>query len=654
MKKHMKAWMTAGTVAALVTSPAAGMAAETACTSGGASTDLGEVVVTATRSEKRDMDVPAATTVITSDDIHASGAQNAAEALERTNGFSYAAFGQNGAAMGTMANDATLRGIDNGTLVLVNGNPVSWRGKYDLSAVPAGMIDRIEVVKGSGSVLYGSEAMAGVINIITKKGAANQVTAGIGSSGQHHYAVNVGDERLAVNYDFSQWKHGVDVSKTETDFGETKTILRDVRKQSVGLSYSITDHLDFLYQYLNTEATYNRQVTESSAAAPVGALFNARKYTTDRHIAQLNYKDKFWKGSLYFNTGTVESDGPTNYTSSGKATTSRTNWYNTRERNTTYGLDAQRRWKLAPQDTLIAGTSMQREQFDRLYARSTSAAKKYSRNNWALFTQYEHDFDEKNTMTLGARETWTTGAWKDQNYSNFSASGQWLHRMDSENSLYASIAQSFIMPTFAQMYGATTTAIPNPDLKPQKGVNYEIGWKEKHGVHTWKAALFHTDIRDNISANWRPTKSSYEYTNEDFRNTGVELTWDVNDATPFSYHWGVTWQNPEAKSSKKGYWDRKYGRIQLTGGVKYHQGKWTSDLSASFLGDRVQSPSSAHSFDTKPYLLTKWNTIYAPDAQNELSLAIANVLDRHDVISHSTSTYYNAPISYMFNYTYKF
>ena len=85
--------------------------------------------------------------------------------------------------------------------------------------------------------------------------------------------------------------------------------------------------------------------------------------------------------------------------------------------------------------------------------------------------------------------------------------------MDSENSLYASIAQSCIMPTFAQMYGATTTAIPNPDLKPQKGVNYEIGWKEKHGVHTWKAALFHTDIRDNISANWRPTKSSYEYTN---------------------------------------------------------------------------------------------------------------------------------------------
>lgn len=116
----------------------------------------------------------------------------------------------------------------------------------------------------------------------------------------------------------------------------------------------------------------------------------------------------------------------------------------------------------------------------------------------------------------------------------------------------------------------------------------------------------------------------------------------------------MTWQNPEAKSTKKGYWDRKYGRIQLTGGVRYHQAKWTSDLSASFLGARVQTPSGDHSFDSKPYLLTKWNTMYAPDAQNEFSLAITNVLDRHDVISHSSSTYYSAPISYLFNYTYKF
>lgn len=159
-----------------------------------------------------------------------------------------------------------------------------------------------------------------------------------------------------------------------------------------------------------------------------------------------------------------------------------------------------------------------------------------------MFSQYEHGFDAKNTMTIGARETWTTGADKDQNYSNFSASGSWLHKMDAENSLYLSVAQSFIMPTFAQMYGTTTTAVPNPSLNPQKGVNYELGWKERHGAHAWKAALFHTDIRDNISATWNSARSSYSYINEDFRNTGIELTSSTYYSAPISYLFNYTYK----------------------------------------------------------------------------------------------------------------
>lgn len=663
-----KTFLAAGAVAAVLAAPMAMVPAEAAESSDAPAEaktqDLGEVVVTATRTVKRERNVPAATTVITSDDIHASGAQNVAEALETMDGFAYAAYGQNGAAMGTSNNKATIRGIDNGTLVLVNGNPISWRGKYDLSSIPASSIERIEVVKGTGSVLYGSGAMAGVINIITKKGATNEVTAGIGSAGQHHYALNVGDDRLAVTYDFSQWKHGVDVStmdvtntRTKTYLGETKTIARDTKKQTAGISYHIDKNLDFLYQYNKTEATFNRQVTIPwLSSTSVGAPYNSRNYTTDQHITQLNYRGKLWKGSFYFNTGTSEYKNQSYFNSTTGAASS--SWSHTREKNVSYGLDAQRRWKLAPMDTLIAGVSMQREQFHSLYTDASSNARKYSRNNWAVFTSYEHGFDAKNSMTIGARETWTSGALLDRNYNNFSASGQWLHKMDAENSLYASIAQSFIMPTFAQMYGTGSSFYEaNPDLSPQKGVNYEIGWKANHGAHTWKAALFHMDIRDNISASKVSRNSDkYKYTNEDFRNTGLELSWDIHDATPLSYHWGVTWQNPESKTqgSTKNYWDRKFGRIQLTGGVCYHEGKWSSDLSASFLGARVQTPSSEHSSDTKPYLLTKWNTIYAPDEHSELSLAITNVLDRHDIISHTGVTYYNAPISYLFNYTYKF
>ena len=623
-----------------------------------AAQDLGEVVVTANRTRQRDVDTPAATTVLTAKDIERSGAQNAGEALAQADSVAYAAFGQNGAAMGTMSNDVVIRGIDNGTLILLNGQPISWRGKYDLSSIPASSIARIEVVRGSGSVLYGSEAMAGIVNIITKKGAANTVTAGIGNSGQHHYAGNVGDDRLAISYDFNQWKHSVHVSDSEVTSrgkvtGTTKTNARDVEKRAVGLTYQINDRLSFLYNYLDTRDTYDRWVTSSTNSAAVGELYNERNYKKQRHITQLNYDDGRYKAGIYFNSGTVESKGPTNYTTAMKASHS---LYNTREKNITYGLDLQRKWNLTAATNVIAGFDYQHEIFDRLAAPSTSASKaaSYSRNNWAAFAQLTHEFNAKDTGILGMRETWTSGADKDQNYNNFSASGQWLHKMDKENNWYVNIAQSFIMPTFSQMYGSSNQAIPSPNLKPQKGVNYELGWKQNHGAHEWRVAVFHMDIDDNISASWNTSKSEYTYSNEDFRNTGLEFSGRIKAAGNMTYHWGVTWQDPKVKSSEKGYWDHKYGRLQLTGGATYAAGKWTSTLNGSYLSYRVQTPSQARSYNVKPYLLTTWNTIYRPDAQQEITLTIRNVLDRHDIISHSASRYYGAPASYMLNYTYKF
>lgn len=50
------------------------------------------------------------------------------------------------------------------------------------------------------------------------------------------------------------------------------------------------------------------------------------------------------------------------------------------------------------------------------------------------------------------------------------------------------------------MYGASDSAVSNPDLKPQKGTNYELGWKRVSDNHSWKAAIYHIDITDNITA----------------------------------------------------------------------------------------------------------------------------------------------------------
>lgn len=618
-----------------------------------------DTVVTATRSKKKDVDVPAATVVITKQQIKESGATNAAEALGKVNGITYKSFGPRGASMGTMNNEINIRGVDNGTLVLVNGNPIAWRGKYNMEEIPADTIERIEIVKGGGSVLYGSEAMSGVINIITKKGAENRVSAGFGNYGQRNYSVSAGDKNFGVHYSFDRWKNLDGISLTDVAAkkfsGGTRTDIKDIEKENIGLSYKINENLDVLYNYYKTKANYERyiaQVDKITSNIALGEQYNGRNYTTEQHIGQVNFHLKDWKASAYFNTGTVESAGPTYVSSTGAKTP--TGWYNTREKNTTYGMDLQKSWQLGSKAKTILGFDLEHEIYQSLPAYSTTHAKDYMRNNWGVFGQWEQSFDAKNSGIFSARETWTTAALKNQNYSNFSMAGQWLHKMDKENNIYLSIGQSFIMPTFAEMYGASSLAVPNPDLKPQTGVNYEIGWKRNVSHHTWKAALFHTDIKDNISATWSDKISEYTYTNEDFRNTGIEISCSIAGSQGLSYTYGATWQNPEVKTTKKDYWDRKYGKLQLTGGVTYKKGKWTSALMGSYLCNRVQTPSSSHSYAAKPYFMTSWNTTYCPDAASEISLTIDNVLDRRDNYSHSSSNYYCAPINYMLSYTYKF
>ena len=671
----MKMWNKKFLAAAVVLSAMTGQvyAAETAHTGTGddetlPTYSLGEVVVTATRTQKRDIDVPAATTVITAEDIKKSGAANASDALEKVNGFVYKSFGPNGAAMGAMTNEVNVRGLKGGALVLMNGNPIAWRGKYNLDQIPASQIERIEIVKGSGSVLYGSEAVAGVINIITKKKSTNEVHAGFGNYGQRSYGVTLGDDKFGFYYNYD--KFGRRDKLTYTDYeqarlhAQTRTDIYDIVKQNMGVTYRVNPRLDFQVGYYETEGKYSRTITavdntHGPTAAQhirIGEPYNRRKYETKQYITQLNYRDSKWKGSLFFNTGTLEFKGPS-YFSSKTGLRTPNGRYHTREKNMTYGIDMQRTWRVNPKSTAILGVDLMHERFADIPTDASTDNARYSRNNWGVFGQWEQRFDERNTGIFGLRETWTTGAARGQNYHNLSASAQWLHKLNRENSVYLNVSQSFVMPTFAQMYPNNDRQMAAPNLRPQKGVNYEIGWKQKHNGHSWKAALFHMRVKDNITAkvNRIGGRAEYQYTNEDFRNIGLELSNEIQGTHGFSYNWGLTWQNPQTKSSKKMLgWERTFGRIQLTGGVTYKKDKWTSSLSASYLADRVQSPSDAPAYRSKPYLLTTWNTTYAPDENSELSLRIDNVLNRNDTTMHSGSEYYVAPINYLLSYSYRF
>lgn len=606
---------------------------------------LDPMVITATRSEKRDVDVPASTTILSTQDLKNTGAQNLQVALGRVPGLIYKTFAPGGGAMGTMANEIAIRGVSNGTLVMLNGTPMNLRGKYFLDAIPVESVERVEIVKGGGSVLYGSEAMGGVINIITKKEFSNSVSVGYGNYGQQKYSATVGAGDLNIGYTLEKWGD-VDTISRSHNKGDKHTDMTGSEKRNLFLNYKLNDNLNFLYNYYETNVRYDTWFDDAYKDVPKGgALQQNREYVTKQNLVQLNYNDGSIKGNLYYNQNKLMADGFTNYTTAGKYSGK---VYDTDEKNRTYGADLQKEWKLNSKAQLILGGSYQNEFYDNYGTKLTD------RHIYAVYGQYDHKFDEKNEFIFGARETWTTAGYMDQNYDNFSMSGQYLYKLTENDSIYASVQQSFIMPTFTQMYGASEQAISNPDLKPQKGTNYEIGYKKVTDTHSWKAAIYHIDITDNITASWTPNKSEYQYTNEDFKNTGVELSCDITGSNGFSYNWGVNYMDPKVKGTKKPYWDRKYGRWQLNGGITYTKDKWTSSLQGIYLAKRVETPSSSHSFKEKPYFLTSLTTTYNADKQNSFTLTIDNILDREDNLSHSGSEYYSTPFNFMLTYNYKF
>ena len=625
---------------------------------------LNPVVVTATRYEKSDAEIPAATQTFTEEQIEQTGADNLQVALQYLDGVIDAGMGPNGTSVSSMTTKNVIRGVSNGTVVMINGTPINWRTNYNLENIPTSAVERVEVVRGGGAVLYGSQATGGVINIITKKTLPNEVKVGLGNKGRQEYAVTANAGDLSIAYTYNKWGKLGYVSSSDSSIKPDRTrVPVEMKQRFFGsekndflATYKLNDHADFLYNH--NESASRWAYTYTGITDPDYEDINdhpryIRRYENDKDFLQFNFHGLDGiSGHVFYNYNTLKTHGTDYYSSTGKKYAA-PKAVRGQEKNKTYGYDVQKVWDGNPDQTFLIGTSLVRETFEN----ETSDT---GRNIISAFGSWERNLTAKDVLTLSGRGTWTTGGI--QNFHNFSGQTQYLHKLDNTQSLYASVGQSFVLPTFSQMYsreqaGGISNIIGNPDLKPQKGLHYEAGWKKEETNRQYKVALFTEKIDDNIS--YSGTSRRWYAINEDFKNHGIEASIRGQEDNGFTWHAGLTWQDPKSKqttekTSAKRYWDRSYGRILLTGGVGYEKEKWTTALNFSYLADRVQSPPAAHSHSVKPYLLTSMTVKYSPNKSSDIMLAIDNLLNRKDIVSHTTSDYYATPRNFILSYRYKF
>lgn len=547
---------------------------------------LDPMMVTAARYEKRDVDIPAATEIYDQEKIEKLGANNVMEVVKNIPGFTLTASPTGNTYIG-------FRGIakDN-VAILVNGIPLNQDGNYDLESISADIIDRIEVVKGGATVLYGSNASAGVINIITnKKAAKNKVLIGFGDKNKFKGAVNVATDKLQLSYSRQQSKDRGFVYKNS---GASNYYTGDkLEKDSLNLQYAISDNLSLQYMYSKKVSDCSKSVNgvyQPGFHSDIKYNFGQLRYVNDDLQATVFFRNRDWK----FNTST-------------------------HQKGHNYGADLQDKFKLG-NTMLTVGANYENENTKN--SNNIEAAK---RDSAAVFFMTETEVSDKTKIFLGARE-----AYVEESGSKFCPQFQVMHSLGTDDNIYLNVNRSMRAPHVNEQWG-TATQLMNPDLKAENGWNYEFGWKKKLAAdELFKVNLYHMDINDRIYSqrNYNGSGKSMFLNANKYRNTGVEVSYEKAASEKFSYNVGVSYGNPEQKLAK-GDWQRVDFKLGLNAGLGYNLGKTNANIYANYMAERING--------VKPMLDLTLNVKQQITKNDALRFAVYNLLDRDDIRTGSSS-----------------
>lgn len=522
---------------------------------------LDEYVVTAARTETKLVDTPANITIVGAEEIESKHYKDVNEVLKDVPGASLV---DNG--LGNSEKNLFLNG-DNRVLVLVDGRRVNvemgstFGHSFDMNLMPpVETIERVEVLKGAGGALYGSEAVGGVVNIITKKTNKNygKVSIGFGSNDARN---------MSAMYSFKQGKTGVTVSaaKEKQAYYKYKDILNDRttrwpdpsdyqnEKVSLKLEQEINDgsNLTIGYDYSKYEGNNTYDVTGDYNAA----LDKKSKQFYAKYDWLVGEKDQgyvqVYRNEMEYNNFSATSAG-----------------FFDEETN---GVDLQQVFTVSENNKLVSGVSWREASVD--------AAGTHVYNgeieNIAFFLNDTWEFAPTWSLVSGVRYDDHDKAGDE---TTFSAG---LNKKFDDNShAYINWGQVFNTPTVFQFYYPSGG---NESLKPETGDTWTIGYNTSIGERTnVGVSYFESDLEDAIAWNdpdtWMgPIPGEYDNVDKQ-KNKGFELnlTHELNDNLELS----ASYTYIKTKKNTGGVWSRDLNVLpnMYRAGIHYKDGKWDSNL----------------------------------------------------------------------------
>lgn len=494
-------------------------------------TALTPVLVTASRNERYLNDLPMSVSVVGPQQLAENPQTSVTDQLKQTPGVLVSGTNEVGSQKISIRGNSYTR-----TLVLIDGvrqsdfRGLGGAGNIGMTVNPAD-IERIEVIKGPSSVLYGSDAIGGVVNIITKSGKqADRPLQGsvdmLYNSANRAFEPTLAVQGAAQGFSYRFSGNGMNA--------------QDLRTPELTLPYSehrqrnYSGRLAYAWDNNRVELAADRHTGSFEATPATFEASNSTYYptlpdsynsaTTLYHVPRndrstYRAKAQFSKlGKLLTDVNVsvyhqkLTTDSATDYVQSGLPLTQ------FRFEHTSYGGSVQSNWRLGENHAAQLGLDLDQTDYkgqDSFFTaglRTGSFRSAGTERNAAIFFQDEWSVTDDTLVTMGLRHTrsnvkleeserFPDRVSNDTTSKTVASLGAVYSGIDNTQ-LRALFSQGFRNPNMYIRYMGSTNAnrhiLPNPDLKPETSNNYELGARYNNGQLNADVSLFYSDIRDGI------------------------------------------------------------------------------------------------------------------------------------------------------------
>ena len=525
-----------------------------------AQSSLPDVVVSASRTAQRTQDALPATTVITRADIERAQTPDLPTLLKRVTGVEIA---QNGGP-GTIAS-AFIRGADSRhTLVLIDGVPVNNLnfGTAAIEHLPLADVERIEVVRGNVSSLYGSAALGGVIQIFTRQAGATpqaSVTAQVGSRGLAHLTASgaarlESGTRLRASLESLRDRGFNAIDQAERPGTNPDRDGYKRRSASLGIT-----------QELSGGNTVGLRLRDARGKTQYDSQFGPATQADESRFAE---RGAALEGRFHL-SGNIDLDAALTSTSD-KLDASVTAFpyrIDSSSKGAQVGMD----WTLAPGQHVTAGAETTRQKLD-----SDTVYQRVSRTVNSFRLGY--------TADAGPHQVQVN--LRNDRYSDFGSASTayagYAYRISDAWRINATASTGFNAPTFNDLYFPFGG---NANLRPERLKSNELGLQYALGGHVARAVLFENRFTDLIG-----NDADFNRINVGrARNRGLDLTY-AGRIGDFGVRAGLVRQNPIDRDT--GARLARRARQQATLGADYGVGAWKFGGTLVHVGSRFDDAAN--------------------------------------------------------------